>query len=51
MPRSVRPSKEHRSGLSIHHQPPSKKRVNTKYTQQELFEFCDVLKEVNPESR
>lgn len=51
MPRPVRPSKEHRSGLSIHHQPPSQTRVKTKYTPEELSEFCDVLKEVNPESR
>jgi len=50
-PRPVRPSNEHRPGLSINHQPPSQQRVNTKYTPEELAAFCGELKNVALEQR
>ena len=50
-PRPIRPKVARRPGLSIKHQPPSKQRVNTKYTQDELKEFSEKTKHIKPEDR
>ncbi|WP_083330433.1 MULTISPECIES: DUF1272 domain-containing protein [Pseudoalteromonas] len=50
-PRPIRPKVARRAGLSIDHQPPSTKRVHTKYTLEELKEFAATAKHISPEDR
>ncbi|WP_237059551.1 DUF1272 domain-containing protein [Microbulbifer sediminum] len=50
-PRPVRPKVARRAGLSIEHQPPSKKRVTTKYSINELKEFSATAKHIASEDR
>ena len=42
--RPVRPTTDRRPGVSLAHQPASKKRVHTHYTQEEISEFCRSVK-------
>lgn len=49
--RPIRPKTERRSGLSIKHQPASKNRVNTKYSNEELNAFSAQIKHINPQNR
>lgn len=49
--RPIRPGTERRVGLSIEHQKPSTQRVITKYTREQLSEFCNSIKAINPEDR
>ena len=49
--RPIRPAKEHRPGVSRHHQAPSEKRVHTKYSRDELRAFCEALSQVPPAER
>lgn len=49
--RPIRPSTERRAGVSLSHQPASKSRVNTKYTQTEIIEFSSTVKDISPEDR
>ncbi|MFI2811253.1 DUF1272 domain-containing protein [Microbulbifer sp. JSM ZJ756] len=50
-PRPVRPKVARRPGLSIEHHPPSKKRVNTQYSINELKEFSATARHIAPEDR
>ncbi len=50
-PMPIRPKTERRSGVCITHQPASTKRVNTKYSREELSAFCNAAKEISPERR
>lgn len=50
-PRPIRPKVARREGLSIKHQPPSVKRVHTRYSQNELTEFAATAKHIKPENR
>jgi hypothetical protein len=50
-PRPIRPKVARRTGLSTEHQPPSEKRVNTKYSLDELTEFSAAAKHIAPENR
>ncbi len=51
VPRPIRPAIERRKGLSISHQPPSKKRVRTNYNQTDLRALAEPLKSIKPEER
>ena len=51
VPRPIRPKTERRSGSSIEKDPASTKRINTKYTREELAEFCNSVKDIPPEKR
>ncbi|MEH6629565.1 MAG: DUF1272 domain-containing protein [Halopseudomonas aestusnigri] len=50
-PRPIRPAIEHRKGLSISYQPPSQKRVLTKFSKEELKALADPIKSLRPEDR
>ena len=49
--RPIRPKIARRSGLSIEHQPPSTKRINTKYSISDLKEFSANIQQIVPEHR
>ena len=49
--RPIRPKTERRPGVSLLHQPASTKRVNTKYSAQEITEFSSNAKDIKPECR
>ena len=49
--RPIRPKTERRSGVSLVHQPASTKRVNTKYSVDEITEFVNAAKDIKPEVR
>ena len=51
VPRPVRPKVARRDGTSILHQPASTKRVNTKYTIEELRKFSASAKHIAPQNR
>lgn len=51
MQRPIRPETERRSGLSLKHQPASRKRVHTKYSIEELKAFSDEFKNIKPQER
>ena len=51
VPRPIRPKTERRSGTSIAHQPASIQRIYTQYSQAELTEFCDSVKDIAPRDR
>ncbi|MGB1261667.1 MAG: DUF1272 domain-containing protein [Cognaticolwellia sp.] len=50
-PRPIRPKVARRSGLSIEHHPASLKRVQTKYSVDELKAFAVTTKHIKPEDR
>jgi len=50
-PRPIRPTREHRPGVSLGHQPASDKRVNTRYSREEITAFAEGLKETPPAER
>ena len=50
-PRPIRPKTARREGLSIAHHRPSEKRVNTKYSTQEIKEFAKLASDIEPKSR
>ncbi len=49
--RPIRPSTERRSGVSLKHQTASTKRVNTKYTREEITEFSEKARSIPAEDR
>ena len=49
--RPVRPKTEHRPGVSLSNDPPSEKRVLTRYTREELTDFANRIKSIAPEDR
>lgn len=51
VPRPMRPKTERRKGVSVAHQPASTKRVNTKYSIDEIKAFVSTVKETRPEDR
>ena len=50
-PRPIRPKKEHRPGEGLSHHPASTKRINTKYSREEITEFCNSIKDTPPVDR
>lgn len=51
VPRPIRPKNELRPGEGLLNHPASTKRKNTKYTKEEISEFCNSLKNIAPEDR
>ena len=49
--RPIRPSIEHRKGLSLSHQAASKKAFNTRYRQHEIREFVKGVNDIPAEKR
>jgi len=49
--RPIRPCKEYRDGVSVVQQPQSEKRINTKYTKQQLLDFAENIKHIAPNKR
>lgn len=49
--RPIRPSSEHRTGLSLKHQGASVVRVHTRYSDDEISDFSALLVGVKPENR
>ena len=50
-PRPIRPINAWRKGLSIEHQPASKKRILTKFSLEEIKDFSSKIKNINTEDR
>lgn len=50
-PRPIRPTNEHRKGVSLSIQPASKQRVNTKYSNNDIAGFVNPLSGIEPELR
>lgn len=50
-PRPIRPTTEHRPGVSLKQQPASINRVNTKYSTEEIATFTNSVKNIAPENR
>lgn len=50
-PRPIRPKTPRRTGVCVVNQPPSEKRVHSKYTREDVDEFCAGLKDTPPEKR
>ncbi len=51
VPRPVRPVTERRKGVSLANHPPSTKRVRLKYSNDDITEFVDLVKDIPPERR
>jgi len=51
VPRPIRPKNEYRPGEGLSNNPASTKRKNTKYSYQEIEEFCNSIKDMAPEDR
>ncbi len=49
--RPIRPKKARRKGVSLVDQAASTKRVNTKYSREELAEFSALYKHISPKDR
>lgn len=49
--RPIRPKTERRLGVGFMHDPVSTRRVYTKYTNDEISEFCNAVKDISPEER
>jgi len=49
--RPIRPTQEHRLGVTLNNNPASTKRVNTNYTIEEIKEFVDGVKDITPAER
>lgn len=49
--RPIRPESEYRKGVNLERQPPSIKRIHTKYSVVEIKAFSAVIKDIPPESR
>ena len=50
-PRPIRPQTTRRPGVSLINQPASTKRVNTKYSREEIAGFSSMVKNIKPENR
>jgi len=51
VPRPLRPKTEHRKGVSVIKDPPSRERIITNYSREELTLFCNSIKDIVPENR
>lgn len=49
--RPIRPSTARRKGVSLLHQPASKKRVTATYNEADIVAFSSVIKDIKPEDR
>ena len=49
--RPIRPTTERRSGTSLIHQPASETRVHSPYTEAQITEFVNGVKDILPEQR
>lgn len=49
--RPIRPKTERRPGVNLANQPPSDKRVLTKYSRDEIIAFCDKVTHISPVDR
>ena len=50
-PRPIRPKREHRPGEGLSNHPATTERIHTKYSREELTEFCNSIKDIAPEDR
>lgn len=50
-PRPVRPHKARRDGVSLEHHPASSLRVHTRYSREQIREFADAVKDLEPKAR
>lgn len=51
VPRPIRPKTIHRKGTSRQFQPASEKRIHTPYTESEIKQFIQAIKQIPPEQR
>lgn len=51
VPRPIRPSTEHRDGVSLEHRPASSERVHLKWTKDEVAKFVNAVKDIDPHNR
>jgi len=49
--RPIRPNTAHRDNVSLANQPASTARVLSKFSRQEIEEFCAAIKDIAPEAR
>ena len=49
--RPIRPATAHREGVSLARRPASTKRVRTKYSDEQIAAFVEVVKDIAPEDR
>ncbi|MCY4421148.1 MAG: DUF1272 domain-containing protein [Gammaproteobacteria bacterium] len=49
--RPIRPKTARRSGVGLSSQPASTKRVHTRYSAEEIRDFTDAVKNIQPEDR
>ncbi len=49
--RPIRPSVARRPGVSLQHDPASTRRVNTRYSRQEIESFAHGVKDIHPAKR
>jgi hypothetical protein len=49
--RPIRPKIEHRRGTSLEHQPASSKRVRSAYSNEQIAEFVNGVKDIPAEQR
>ena len=49
--RPIRPTTARRKGVSLNHQPASEKRVNTKYSIDDIKDFASAVKNIEPARR
>jgi len=50
-PRPVRPKNQHRPGVSLQQQPVSTKTIRSKYDRDQIAQFAETLKHIQPEDR
>lgn len=51
VPRPIRPKTVRRTGVCLLHQPPSDKRVHSKYTREQIDDFVAGVRAVPPQER
>ena len=51
VPRPTRPASAHRTGISLEHQPASDKRVQSRFSAEEIAEFAEGLRGIPPAER
>ena len=49
--RPIRPKTARRSGVGLSYQPAATKRVHTRYSDKEIRDFTDSVKDIRPEER
>ena len=49
--RPIRPKTARRNGVGLAHHPASTKRVHTRYSDEEICDFTDAVKDILPEDR